>query len=51
MLTDVRLKVEIVKSDNKFHETFFRNILHPLIPKIPKWSHMFLKSYNKLFCI
>ena len=36
MLTDVSLKAEIVKNNNKFHENFFRNILNPLMPKAPK---------------
>ena len=37
MLTDISLRIQIVKK-NKFHEIFFRNILNPLMPKIPKWS-------------
>ena len=37
MITDVSLKVEIVKNNNKFHENVFRNILHPSMPKISKW--------------
>ena len=41
MLTDVNLKVEIVKDNNKFYEYDFRNILNPLIPKISKWSENF----------
>ena len=46
MLTDVSLKFEIVKN-NKLHEFFFRNILNPLLPKIPKWLDTFSKSYSK----
>ena len=34
MLTDVSLKVETVKNNNKFQENFVRNILNPLMPKI-----------------
>ena len=44
MLIDVSLKVEIkVKrlKDNKFHEYFFRNILNPLMPKIPIVRYVF----------
>ena len=41
MLTDVNLKVEIVKDNNKFYEYDFRNILNPSIPKISKWSENF----------
>ena len=33
MLTNVSLKVEIVKNNNKFHENNFRNIINPLKPK------------------
>ena len=37
MQTDVSLKVEIVKNNNKFHENIFINILNRLDPKVPKW--------------
>ena len=37
MMTDVSLKVEIVKNNNKFHENIFGDILHPSMPKILKW--------------
>ena len=36
MLTDVSLYVKIVKNKNTCHENFFRNILNPVMPKIPK---------------
>ena len=41
------LKVERIENNNKFHENLLRNILNPLMLKIPKKS----KSYSKLFCI
>ena len=47
MLTDVSLKLEIIKNNNKFHENAFRNILNPLMPKVPKWLDTFSKSYSK----
>ena len=47
MLTDVSLKVEIVKNNNKFQKNVFRNILNTLMPKIPKWLSTFSKSYTK----
>ena len=37
MVTDLSSKVEIVKNNNKFQESFLINILNPLMPKIPKW--------------
>ena len=43
MLTEVSLKVEIVKNDYKFHENLFRNILDHLMPKIPQWLETFSK--------
>ena len=41
MLTDIRLKTEIVTNSNKFHENL------SLMPKIPKWSDALSKSYSK----
>ena len=43
MLTDVSLKVEIVKNNNKFHQLFFINNLidNSLMRKIPKWLQTF----------
>ena len=40
MSTDANVKVKTVKN-NKFHENFFRNILNPLMPKVPKWFDTF----------
>ena len=51
MLTEVSLKVEIVKNNNKFHENLFRNILDDLIPKNTKWLDTFSKSSSKQSCI
>ena len=47
MLTDVSLKVEIVKTNNKFHENVVRNSRKTLMPKIPKWLDTLSKSYSK----
>lgn len=44
MLSDVNLKVEKVKNNNKFHEFFYRITLNPLIFKDPKWSDTLSKS-------
>ena len=42
MLTDVSLKVEIVKNNNKFHKLFINNLIdNSLMPKIPKWLQTF----------
>ena len=49
MLTDVSLKAEIVKDDNKFHEVFLRNFLNYLMPQIAKWSDTLSKSHSKWF--
>ena len=47
MLTDVSLKAEIVKDDNKFHEVFLRNFLNYLMPQIVKWSDTLSKPHSK----
>lgn len=47
MLTDVSLKVEIVKNNNKFDEIFLKNILNPLMSKIQKWSDKLSNSCSK----
>ena len=40
MLTNISLKVEIVKNNNKFHENDFRNIINPLKPKSKMVRHI-----------
>ena len=47
MLTDISLKVETVKNNNKFHENLFGIVLNSLMSNIPKWSDAPSKSYSK----
>ena len=47
MLTDVNLKVKIVKDNNKFHEIFFGDNLNLFMPKTQKWSDTLSKSYSE----
>ena len=47
MLTDVSLKVEIVKNNNKFHEKFFRTKMVRHAFKIIEHTANDLESNNK----
>ena len=48
MHTDVSLKVERVRNNNKFHQILSINILNTLMPKIPKWLVKFLVNFQDI---
>ena len=46
MLICINLNAEIVKY-SKYSENFTKNILNLIMPEIPKWSDILLKSYSE----